>query len=65
MRWFIVYELPPSARLDCMARLSTWLGEGRLQHAIADTFTLDAVVDAHERVESFAAMGNVVITIGS
>ena len=63
IRFFIVYELSPSARQDALERVSRWLSEGSLRHAIAATYPLDRIVDAHETVERGTHVGNVVITL--
>jgi NADPH2:quinone reductase len=62
VRFFIVYELSPAARQQGIADLTRWMSEGRLRHAIGATFPLDAVVEAHELVESGRVIGNVVVT---
>jgi NADPH2:quinone reductase len=60
-RFFIVYELSREARQRGVADLTRWTTDGRLRHAIGATFPLDAVVEAHELVESGRAVGDVVV----
>lgn len=62
IRFFIVYELSPDARADAIRHLTRWVDEGRLQHAVAASYPLDRIVDAHEAVERATHIGNVVVT---
>ncbi len=61
VRFFIVYELSPEARQRGIADLTRWMTDSRLRHSIGATFPLDAVVEAHELVESGRVIGNVVV----
>jgi NADPH2:quinone reductase len=63
VRFFIVYNLAPADRAAAIAQLTSWLEDGRLQHNIAARLPLDQIAEAHERVESGRAVGNVVIEI--
>jgi NADPH2:quinone reductase len=63
MRFFIVYNLNAVDRAAALAQLTAWLEQGRLQHVIDSRFPLDAIVEAHEQVESGRAIGNVVLEI--
>lgn len=63
IRFFIVYELAPAARAEAIAQLTRWIGEGRLRHAVAASYPLDRVVEAHEAVERGTHIGNVVMTL--
>jgi NADPH2:quinone reductase len=63
VRWFIVYELPWPARQQAVTQLGEWLAAGRIRHAIDSSYPLEEAAAAHERVESSAAIGNVVITV--
>ncbi len=63
IRFFIVYELSPAAREDAIVHVSRWLAENALQHAVAATYPLERIVEAHEAVERSAHIGNVVVTI--
>jgi len=61
VRFFIVYEVSPEARQRGIADLTRWMTDSRLRHSIGATFPLDAVVEAHELVESGRVIGNVVV----
>ena len=61
VRFFIVYELSWEARQRGIADLTRWMTDRRLRHTIGATFPLDAVVEAHECVESGSVVGNVVV----
>lgn len=63
VRWFIVYELSADARRDAVGQINAWLKDRRLVHAVAKTMPLGDIVAAHEAVETFQAMGNIVLTI--
>jgi len=63
MRFFIVYNLNAVDRAAALGQLTAWLEQGRLRHAIDSRFPLDAIVEAHEQVESGRAIGNVVLEI--
>ena len=62
IRFFIVYEVADAARAEAVADLTHRISEGRLQHAVAASYPLGRIVDAHEAVEKGAHMGNVVLT---
>ncbi|MGH8517380.1 MAG: zinc-binding dehydrogenase [Panacagrimonas sp.] len=47
-----------------MAELTALLAEGRVRHNVAERFPMERIVEAHERVESGKALGNVVLDIG-
>lgn len=61
VRFFIVYELPAEARAQGIIDLTRWMDEGRMQHAIGATLPLDQTIEAHERLEQGAVIGNVVV----
>lgn len=61
IRFFIVYELSPLARLQGLAQLTAWLERGCLHHAIGRVLPLDRIAEAHEAVEQGAVTGNVVL----
>lgn len=63
VRWFMVYEMSPEARRDAVDQVGAWLRDGRLLHAVARTYPLERIVEAHEAVEGFQAIGNVVLEI--
>lgn len=63
MRWFIVYHLNAADRAAAEAQLRIWLERGLLEHRIALRLPLDAIVRAHEAVESGRTIGNVVLEI--
>ncbi len=63
LRFFIVYNLTPADRVRELAEFGELLASGRLQHNVADRYPLDRIVEAHERVESGQASGNVVLDI--
>lgn len=63
IRFFIVYELSTQARDEAEREINRWLVEGRPQHAVAASYPLERIVEAHEAVEQGRHMGNVVLTI--
>jgi len=63
IRFFIVYELASDIRRAAEAHLTRLLEAGTLQHAIAATYPLDRIADAHEAVEQGKHIGNVVVTM--
>jgi NADPH2:quinone reductase len=62
-RFFIVYELSEAARTEAVARLTGWLEQGRVIHALAGALPLAECAAAHELVQSGDAMGNIVLSI--
>ena len=62
-RFFIVYNLNTADRARGLKTLGELLEANALQHNIAERYPLTQVAEAHERVESGQAMGNVVIDI--
>ena len=63
VQFFIVYHLAPADRAQATSALTRWLELGVLVHAIAQRLPLARIVEAHERVESGAAVGNVVVDL--
>jgi NADPH2:quinone reductase len=49
--------------LAAVARLSSLLAAGQLQHSIGARYALDQVVQAHRTVEEGQTVGNVVIDL--
>jgi NADPH2:quinone reductase len=63
LRFFIVYNLEPADRIAAIARLTSWLEDGRLQHNVARRLPLEQIAQAHRLVEQGAG-GNVVLEVG-
>lgn len=63
LRLVLVYILPEAARRQAIQDINQALVQGALVHAIGGSYPLDQVATAHKRVESGAAIGNVVMTI--
>lgn len=60
---FLVFDLDPAERDAIVADLSELLAGGRLHHAIARIFPLDAIAEAHRLGEGSQAIGNIVLAI--
>lgn len=63
LRFFIVYNLAPAVRAQAIDRLTHFLEDGQLTHNIAARLPLESIVEAHERVETGRATGNVLVAI--
>jgi NADPH2:quinone reductase len=63
LRFFIVYELVPQVRVETVEALNAYLKAGLLRHQIAEHYSLQDVIAAHEAVESGKVVGNVVINL--
>lgn len=63
LQFFIVYHLRPADRARAQALLQRWLAEGTLQHRIDTRLPLHRAAEAHERVASGQAVGNVVLQV--
>ncbi|MGV7240525.1 NADPH:quinone reductase [Caballeronia sp. M23-90] len=63
IRFFIVYELSPAARAETVSALNGYLKTGALNHNVAERFSLEHIVEAHEAVESGRLTGNAVVTL--
>ena len=63
LRLFLIYDISAADRAAVLDEMSTLLAQGRLVHAVAQRFPLDAIADAHEAVERGAVIGNVVLDI--
>ena len=61
LQYFIVYNLSDADRKAALAGVTALLKQDRLQHNIDSRLPLDRIAEAHERVESGKALGNVVI----
>lgn len=63
LRFFIVYKLNAEDRARALAGVSAALERGLLQHQVEARLPLAQIIEAHERVESGQALGNVVLDI--
>jgi NADPH2:quinone reductase len=63
LKFFLVYLMPPEERQRATADITRMLERGELIHNVAQTFSLDDIVAAHETVEAGKATGNVVLRI--
>jgi NADPH2:quinone reductase len=63
LQFFIVYNLSPADRAAALAGVGALLAAGRLKHNVDTRLPLARIAEAHERVESGQAFGNVVIEI--
>ena len=63
LKFFLVYEMGRKERERATADINLMLARGELIHNIAQTFTFDEIVAAHEAVESGRTLGNVVVRI--
>jgi NADPH:quinone reductase len=63
LRTVLVYILPEAARRQSIQDINQALVQGALVHAIAETYPLEKIAEAHKAVESGNAIGNVVVTI--
>ncbi len=64
LKFFLVYLMPKDLRERATADITRMLERGELVHNVAQTFTLDDIVAAHEAVEAGGAMGNIVVRVG-
>lgn len=63
LRFFVVYGLRPEERARELAEVGQLLAAGGLQHNVAERYPLARIAEAHQRVESGRAAGNVVVEI--
>jgi NADPH2:quinone reductase len=63
LKFFLVYDLTSQDRAWGLAQLTALLEAGQLQHSIGPRFSLDQIVQAHERVEAGQSVGNVVLDL--
>lgn len=63
VRFVIVYAMPESAKQFAIADIEKALAAGRLQHRIAEHFSLDDIIKANEAIEAGSIRGCVVLTI--
>lgn len=61
LHMLLVYLLDPAVRRSGEAELVRWLEEGRLSHAVAETFPLAETAAAHRAVEAGDRLGTVVV----
>ncbi|HVB88816.1 MAG TPA: NADPH:quinone reductase [Beijerinckiaceae bacterium] len=61
IRFFIVYELPASARAQAISAINNWLECAELQHTIAAVLPLKDTIEAHEMLEQGRAIGKIVV----
>jgi NADPH2:quinone reductase len=63
LRFFIVYNLNAADRTRALTGLTRLLEGGRLQHNIGCELPLEAIAEAHERIEQGRTLGNVVLKV--
>jgi len=63
VRFFIVYELADDVRQAAICHCTRLLEAGCLTHAVAATYPLERIAEAHESVEQGKHIGNVVVTM--
>ncbi len=63
VRMVLVYILPEAARRQSIQDINHALAQGALVHAIAETYPLARIADAHKAVESGKMIGNVVVSV--
>jgi NADPH2:quinone reductase len=63
VRFFIVYELADDVRKAAISHVTRLLEAGALQHAVAASYPLNRIAEAHEAVEQGRHIGNVVVTM--
>jgi NADPH2:quinone reductase len=63
IRMVLVYLLTKDERAQTVADLTRAMEQGTLRHAVAKTYPLSEIANAHEAVESGAVAGNVVVAI--
>lgn len=64
LQFFIVYHLPEPDRQAAIAGVTALLEQHLLQPRIGETFPLDRIAEAHERVEQGDTGGNVLVEPG-
>ncbi|RFP81272.1 NADPH:quinone reductase [Hydrogenophaga borbori] len=65
LKFFMVYHLSESDRARATGTLNRLLERGALRFPIAERLPLERIADAHQRVESGRAVGNVVLRVGA
>lgn len=63
VRFVTVFRSPADAIAQGVADVNQAIEDGALQHAIAERYTLDDIVAAHESQEASKIIGNIVIAI--
>jgi NADPH2:quinone reductase len=63
LKFFLVYMMPQDERERATADITRMLERGELIHNVAQIFSLEDIVTAHETVEAGRATGNVVLRI--
>ena len=61
LRLIIVYAMPESAKQAAIEDITEALENNRLQHRIAETYTLDQISDANQKIEDGGFYGCVVV----
>ncbi|MCA1060314.1 NADPH:quinone reductase [Rossellomorea aquimaris] len=63
LRLIIVYAMPESAKQAAIKDITTALEKNRLQHRIAETYTLDRIAEANQKIEDGDSYGCVVVEV--
>jgi NADPH2:quinone reductase len=62
LKMLLIYLLDAETRARGVAAINAWLATGQLDCAVAETFPLDRVAEAHKAVEAGNRLGTVVVT---
>ena len=62
VRFELVFLMPDEAKQQAVKDLTKWLADGELRHTIAESFSLNDIVAAHEAVES-GPLGKVLLDL--
>ena len=63
VRFELVFLMPTASKLAAISDITGWLGDGRLQHHVAETFPLEKAAQAHLAVEA-GPVGKVILDLG-
>ncbi|KPL58359.1 NADPH:quinone reductase [Rossellomorea vietnamensis] len=63
LRMIIVYAMPESAKQAAIEDITEALKNDRLQHRIAETYTLDEIAEANQKIEDGGFYGCVVVEV--
>ena len=65
LRWVFMYQIPEAAFRHAIRDINKWLDTGNAYHPVDEVFSLSKTVDAHLKLQSGKANGNIIISINN
>ena len=65
LRWVFMYQIPEAAFRHAIRDINKWLDAGNAYHPVDKVFSLSETADAHLKLQSGKANGNIIISMNN